>query len=932
VSGLDDAGETAGPGDRRPDHHLDFRRVRMRRTVGLATGSVALAGALLLLINAGQAVFSDGVADPLTGDVPPPAVPPAPATVAIRRTAMAAPSAAEIEMMVRSAVARAGGLAGVVEPGHRVAIKPNLVNDNVWSPAAPTGVTTDPRVVASVVKLAKEAGASVVTIVEGTAGPADWNNGDQSRTITWNAYKNCGYDADADRWFDFDPTVPLIDLNDAGTGGLVPRPVAAAPPNTVKIHLDNGVIRTDYFFPKAVLKPAQGGTCDVLITVPTMKNHGNGNITLALKNHVGIAPSDIYHDSGYAGHPNQMKRDLAHMWKPGDPFPRNVSGDNPGPPPDENTCVHYTVVDLNLVRPSDFAVVDGLVGITSGPVGTTRPDPLLKLIMAGRDPVAVDTVGALVMGYDPLAIPQIGWAWNRGLGNRDTATITVVGDHVAPIRADVTGSFPAGYGGGIKVGTAPPALAAMTPADGATVTGDVTVMGSGISEGVVKAELTVTPAPGPNLLVNGDFEQGDAGWTAWREEGHWGSGEAYDFNAVAETGHGNRCLRLSAQTGSFGVFQQVAVTAGRTYRIDAYWKGKKVGLSQWYEILLIDGPFSIEQADCDPCGVRDNYMYAFDKNTYGLDVPVGNYFGWVWAHQQNAPPANRVDWNNRAGLRTASGNVLTVVLKCGACCGTSGPEAWFDDVSLVEMGTERLVDVAVHPGDPFSLVWRAGSEPPGSYDLKTTVYDVNLNEASLARRVYKAPEEAPAILAQPAADLDRTVQLGYHPDPAVASLTVANGGFGTLNYAIRVDFSPPVASPWLSLDPPTGSSTGAGNVHAITYSTGDLPPGTYVADVIVVDNGSTPAAAYNSPQTIRVTVVVRPVKADFNRDGYVDQSDFGHLQACFTGPGLFVTDPACMPADLNRDNDVDQNDLGWFKLCFTSGRVLAPPGCDGTYP
>lgn len=391
----------------------------------------------------------------------------------------------EIEQMVRRAVAKAGGLSGIIQPGNTVGIKPNLVNDVVWTTSNPTGITTDPRVVLAVVKLAKEAGAGAVKIVEGSG------SGGGGRGVTWSAYTNCGYDANSDRLFDYDTSVPLIDLNDAGTGNIVPRPITATPPNTVKITLSNGVIRTDYYIPKAVLKPSQGGNCDVLITVPTLKNHGQGAITLALKSHVGIAPNDIYYDTLY-GYAPQLKRDLVHRWGPSDPFPRNVSGSTPPAPTNESQCVQYSLVDLNLVRANDFVVVDGLIGITNGPNGTNKPNPLLRLIMAGKDSVAVDTVGALVMRYDPLQIPQIQWAWNRGLGIRDTSMITVLGDHVAAVRSD---DFPANYGGSVIVETTPPTIptGGINLTEGQQVSGIVNVAISGQSDNVavVKAELIV---------------------------------------------------------------------------------------------------------------------------------------------------------------------------------------------------------------------------------------------------------------------------------------------------------------------------------------------------------------------------------------------------------------------------------------------------------
>ncbi len=206
--------------------------------------------------------------------------------------------------------------------------------------------------------------------------------------------------------------------------------------------------------------------------------------------------------------------------------------------------------------------------------------------------------------------------------------------------------------------------------------------------------LSQAPVIAQNLVVNGDFAAGSTGWTTWRAP--WGSNENWDFNNT-EPGHvGAACLKLgqSNTASSFGVYQQVPVTPGKTYRLDAWWRGEKLGNVNWWEILLLDGAWDIDQADSGPAAtVEANYMYAYDNNTLGLAGPIGTTFGWIWGHDQNAPPNDQVDWNNRQGLRTASGFVMTVVLKAGTT--STGVAAFFDEVSLVE---------AEGPGDCTTFV------------------------------------------------------------------------------------------------------------------------------------------------------------------------------------------------------------------------------------
>jgi hypothetical protein len=57
-------------------------------------------------------------------------------------------------------------------------------------------------------------------------------------------------------------------------------------------------------------------------------------------------------------------------------------------------------------------------------------------------------------------------------------------------------------------------------------------------------------------------------------------------------------------------------------------------------------------------------------------------------------------------------------------------------------------------------------------------------------------------------------------------------------------------------------------------------------------------------------------KCDFDRDGDVDQRDFGVLQSCFSGPGVASVIPECEVAQLDDDDDVDAEDLSQFLLCM----------------
>lgn len=71
----------------------------------------------------------------------------------------------------------------------------------------------------------------------------------------------------------------------------------------------------------------------------------------------------------------------------------------------------------------------------------------------------------------------------------------------------------------------------------------------------------------------------------------------------------------------------------------------------------------------------------------------------------------------------------------------------------------------------------------------------------------------------------------------------------------------------------------------------------------------------------------RLIRADFDHDGDVDQTDYGHLQACISGTGSTQANPACADALFDNDSDVDRDDLTVFLGCLSGHGVPADPDC-----
>jgi len=70
-----------------------------------------------------------------------------------------------------------------------------------------------------------------------------------------------------------------------------------------------------------------------------------------------------------------------------------------------------------------------------------------------------------------------------------------------------------------------------------------------------------------------------------------------------------------------------------------------------------------------------------------------------------------------------------------------------------------------------------------------------------------------------------------------------------------------------------------------------------------------------------------PILGDMDRDGDVDQEDFGCFQACLSGSVIPQPDPACQRALLDTDADVDGYDTAIFLGCMTGANVPAGANC-----
>lgn len=83
---------------------------------------------------------------------------------------------------------------------------------------------------------------------------------------------------------------------------------------------------------------------------------------------------------------------------------------------------HASIAALYAQVPCHMAIVDGVVAMEGD--GPTRGTPVpMHVVLAGLDAVAVDAVGATLMGFDPADIGYLVYCGEQGLGVMDMAKI-----------------------------------------------------------------------------------------------------------------------------------------------------------------------------------------------------------------------------------------------------------------------------------------------------------------------------------------------------------------------------------------------------------------------------------------------------------------------------------------------------------------------------
>ncbi|MCU0639688.1 MAG: DUF362 domain-containing protein [Candidatus Krumholzibacteria bacterium] len=245
---------------------------------------------------------------------------------------------------VRKAVDMLGGMGSFVKTGDVVFVKPNIS----WDRRPEQAATTNPAVVETVVAMVREAGASRIIVADNACNEA-------RRT-----YKTSGIREAAER---AGAEVPFMEKR-----------------KFRMIDLGGEVMKDWEVYTEAI-------EADKIINLPVAKHHGLSNVTLSMKNLMGLIGG---------------RRDLLHQKLP--------------------ECV----VDLTAFFKPALTILDAVRLLrVNGPQGGTLGDVVrLDTIAASTDQVKIDAFGiSLFEGAEfdtnPLSFPHVRIAQAKGLGSAD---------------------------------------------------------------------------------------------------------------------------------------------------------------------------------------------------------------------------------------------------------------------------------------------------------------------------------------------------------------------------------------------------------------------------------------------------------------------------------------------------------------------------------
>jgi len=249
--------------------------------------------------------------------------------------------------MFDKAIESLGGIQRFVSKGQTVVVKPNIG----WDVAPERAGNTNPALIKRIVQHCYEAGAKEVFVFDNTCDK--WTE----------CYKTSGIEKAAK-----DSNATVVPGNTESYYQEVEIPDAKILKST-KVH-------------ELILES------DVFINVPVLKNHMSANLTIAMKNLMGVVWD-------------------RHWWHKND--------------------LHQCIADYTTFRKPDLNIVDAYnVMLKNGPRGVSTADVSnMQSQIISTDIVAADTAAAALMGYVPEDVKYIQYAEQMGLGTTNLKELNI---------------------------------------------------------------------------------------------------------------------------------------------------------------------------------------------------------------------------------------------------------------------------------------------------------------------------------------------------------------------------------------------------------------------------------------------------------------------------------------------------------------------------
>ncbi len=305
-----------------------------------------------------------------------------------------------IKKQIQATLDGIGGISDVLAHGTRVAIKVNLTGGVTSKPLPGTTeietYITHPEVVRAVIELLRDAGAKDIFIVEAAYEPESW------------------------------PHYGLTDVA-KDTGATIVDLTDFAPyKDFTEMKSGSNPLVYDKFKVNPLLTEL-----DAFVSISKMKCHSTAGVTHSMKNLFGLVPYRFYTLNSH-----DTYRSAFH-----------------GQPTETRERVPGTITDLNIARPVNLSIIDGVMSSEGGEgpwvqwFGPRNPG----LLMAGKDPVATDAVATAAMGFDPTAdypdkpflhgVNHLNLAAKAGLGTNRLDEIKVVGEALKNVTIEFKPSF-----------------------------------------------------------------------------------------------------------------------------------------------------------------------------------------------------------------------------------------------------------------------------------------------------------------------------------------------------------------------------------------------------------------------------------------------------------------------------------------------------------